>query len=83
MITVCIHIHSGSDRPEPRFRWSFRDFKKALGRHRLKRAMAGDDDLACGSMSAFFGGRYWPTSDGGCIRLPTADAAFAFEDWVE
>jgi hypothetical protein len=67
-----------------RFKWKFRDFKKAMNGKRLKAAITTETDKAVvADMEMMHGGRYWPTTDGGLVAIPYDSKKFNFKEWVE
>lgn len=67
-----------------RFKWKFKDFKKAMKGKRLKRAIVSEGDrITVADMEMMHGGRYWPMTDGGLIALPYDSKKFDFNEWVE
>ena len=66
-----------------RFKWKFKDFKKAMRGVKLKRCMTHEDYVTTASMEDVHGGLYWPTTDGGLVALPYDSKKFVFSEWVE
>jgi len=63
--------------------WTLARFKRVLGRSRLKREMSGSDSFIASHMGLMQGGRWWPTTDGGLVRLPDDRLPYELEAWME